>query len=147
MVSPADEALLIKYLGHDSDWSKEVQDHINMSKEKLPINCYLTPRDTIDIKENGKAIRVIEPQSYVRISTMDATHNMFYGESDDDNCRGYFHEYNGLAVSGSGDDLLRLRLRLESADNLFHLINIRMQILHRRRQDLTFHMELEVVVE
>ncbi len=30
--------------------------------------------------------------------------NMFYGESDDDNCRGYFYEYNGLAVSGSGDD-------------------------------------------
>ena len=105
MVSPVDDALLVKYLGYDSNWSEEVQEYIDMAKEKLPNDCFLTPRDTIDIKENGKAIRVIEPQDYSSVSTIDATNFMFNGKSDDDNCSGYFYEFDDKAVSGSGADV------------------------------------------
>jgi len=85
--------------------------HVCMARKKFfedkEMNslCLLTGKDTIDIMERGRSVRVLEPQTYCSVTTLDKTHRMFDSECEEEEyCRGLFSCRHGIAVSGSGDD-------------------------------------------
>ena len=95
--------------GHDL--GSHVQDFIFLKKcvmSKLCAESLLSPNDTVDVFENGRSFKVLEPQWYQSITTLDSDHFMFTEDHDDSIggiCRGCFYECEGNAVSGSGSDV------------------------------------------
>ena len=77
--------------------------------EKLRVACILQPSDTFAIRAKGARIKVLAPQAYSGITTLDNSHYMFTDATSDDEhmtgCAGLFSMSDeGNAVSGSGGD-------------------------------------------
>ena len=118
MAQDAEDALVVKMIGvmHRADdyGSDLAQGHVCMAREKffedkeMKSLCLLTGKDTIDIVARGRSVRVLEPQTYCSVTTLDKTHRMFDSECEEEKyCRGFFScdDDDGIAVSGSGDDV------------------------------------------
>ena len=117
MAQDAEDALVVKMIGvmHRADdyGSDLAQGHVCMARKKffedkeMKSLCLLTGKDTIDIMERGRSVRVLEPQTYCSVTTLDKTHRMFDSECEEEKyCRGFFScdDDDGIAVSGSGGD-------------------------------------------
>ena len=125
MAQDAEDALVVKMIGvmHDADdylaqghmcMATKKGHHVCMARKKffedkeMRSLCLLTGKDTIDIMERGRSVRVLEPQTYCSVTTLDKTHSMFDSEYEAEKyCRGFFScdDDDGIAVSGSGDDV------------------------------------------
>ena len=128
MAQDAEDALVVKMIGVMHNAGCLEQGHVCMASKKghvcmarkkffedkeMNSLCLLTGKDTIDIVERGRSVRVLEPQTYCSVTTLDKTHRMFDkthrmfdSEYDPKYCRGFFScdDDDGIAVSGSGDD-------------------------------------------
>ena len=62
--------------------------------EKLRVACILQPSDTFAIRAKGARIKVLAPQAYSGITTLDNSHYMFTDATSDDEhmtgCAGLF---------------------------------------------------------
>ena len=86
-------------------------EYVAVAKEQLHDDedlrkcCILQSEDTERIYMHGEAIRVLEPQCYDAVSTLDKSSYMFHSNDDWAGvCYGAFREEDGNAVSGSGGD-------------------------------------------
>ena len=113
--SPTDR-LVIKVMGYRNYKDDAINDYVEEAKEKMleddemRVKCLLQPKDTIAIYKHGASIKVLAPQAYREVDTLDVDDDMFsdqhefkgHGEFE---CAGLFYEHDGNAVSGSGSDV------------------------------------------
>eukprot|EP00966_Prymnesium_polylepis_P118175 2732205-Prymnesium_polylepis.1 len=106
----SEQDVVLKIMGTFSFGDADIDEYVEQAKERMfedenmRIACILQPEDTINIFERGASIKVLEPQWYRSVTTLDRTHFMFSESHDDEGCTGMFYEHEGNAVSGSGCD-------------------------------------------
>ena len=116
--TPEEEALVLKVFHHPDKFDKDhdltpIGKHLEAAIAQLPLECFLTCKDTKDVAHNGERLHVIEPQAYDEITVLDKKHEMLQHSSRNPNgdCAGHFDHGDLLdhggkkAVSGSGDDV------------------------------------------
>ena len=106
----SEQDVVLKIMGTFSFGDADIDEYVEQAKERMfedenmRIACILQPEDTINIFERGASIKVLEPQWYRSVTTLDRTHFMFSESHDDGGCAGMFYAHEGNAVSGSGCD-------------------------------------------
>jgi len=73
----------------------------------IPEEFLLTMKQAREIgNKNSDPIYILEPQMYSEFSILDSNSDMFEDRSEDSDIQiGWFHDEDGLAVSGSGSDI------------------------------------------
>ena len=115
------DRVVIKVMGFGNYKNDAANEYVEEAKEKMLVEmlkedtmraaCLLQPKDTVAIYERGASFKVLPPQLYEAVVTLDADHFMFSEQRRDGGfalgheCAGLFYDDDGNAVSGSGCDV------------------------------------------